>query len=103
MDASRDVGEDQMSDVEIKIKEIIAKEVSIDPSEITRDSTMEDLKIESIDLVQIMFAIEEEFDIYLADQDVGFDIKNVGQVVDAVEKLVAGKSPDEAAPTAAES
>ena len=92
-----------MSDVEIKIKEIIAKEVSIDPSEITRDSTMEDLKIESIDLVQIMFAIEEEFDIYLADQDVGFDIKNVGQVVDAVQNLVAGKSPDEAAPTAAES
>ena len=92
-----------MSDVEIKIKEIIAKEVSIDASEITRDSTMEDLKIESIDLVQIMFAIEEEFDIYLADQDVGFDIKNVGQVVDAVEKLVACKSPDEAAPTAAES
>lgn len=86
-----------MSDVESKIKEIIAKEVSIDPSEIKRESTMEDLKIESIDLVQIMFSIEEEFDIYLADEDVGFDIKNVGEVVDAVERLIAAKDSKEAA------
>lgn len=80
-----------MSDVESRIKAIIAKEKEIDPSEIKRSSTMEDLNVESIDLVQIMFAVEEEFDIYLADEDVGFDIKNVGEVVDAVEKLVAAK------------
>lgn len=86
-----------MSDVEERIKAIIAKEVSIDPSEIKPESTLEDLKIESIDLVQIMFAIEEEFDIYLAEADVGFDVENVGQVVDAVKQLVAAKGTQDAA------
>lgn len=81
-----------MSDAEERIKAIIAKEVSVDPAEVKPDSTLEDLKIESIDLVQIMFAIEEEFDIYLADANVGFDVENVGQVVSAVEQLIAAKS-----------
>lgn len=91
-----------MSDVEKKIKEIISKEVSIDPSEIKPESTLEDLKIESIDLVQIMFTIEEEFDIYLAEEEIGFDVKNVGQVVQAVEKLIAAKSPSQAGAQASE-
>ncbi len=86
-----------MSDVAERISAIIAKEVSIDPSEVKPESTLEDLKIESIDLVQIMFAIEEEFDIYLAEADVGFDVENVGQVVDAVEQLVAAKGSQDAA------
>ncbi|MDJ0949772.1 MAG: DUF1493 family protein [Alphaproteobacteria bacterium] len=91
-----------MSDVEERIKAIIAKEIStkeasIDPSDIKPDSTLEDLKIESIDLVQIMFAIEEEFDIYLAEADVGFDVENVGQVVDAVNQLIAAKETGDAA------
>lgn len=86
-----------MSDVAERISAIIANEVSIDPSEVKPESTLEDLKIESIDLVQIMFAIEEEFDIYLAEADVGFDVENVGQVVDAVEQLVAAKGSQDAA------
>ncbi len=91
-----------MSDVAERISAIIAKEVSIDPSEVKPESTLEDLKIESIDLVQIMFAIEEEFDIYLAEADVGFDVENVGQVVDAVEQLVAAKGSQDAASSPAE-
>jgi len=92
-----------MADAEGRIKEIIAKELSIEPAEITRESTMEDLKVESIDLVQIMFAIEEEFDIYLADEEVGFDIENVGQVIDAVNKLIASKTSSDAATSTADS
>jgi len=91
-----------MSDVAERISAIIAKEVSIDPSEVKPESTLEDLKIESIDLVQIMFAIEEEFDIYLAEADVGFDVENVGQVVDAVEQLVAAKGSQDTASSPAE-
>ena len=82
------------SDIEKRVKEIIAKEINADPSQIKRESTLEDAQIESIDLVQIMFAIEEEFDIYLADEDIGFDVENVGVVIDAVERLVAKKNDD---------
>lgn len=92
-----------MADAEGRVKEIIAKELSIEPAEITRESTMEGLKVESIDLVQIMFAIEEEFDIYLADEEVGFDIENVGQVIDAVNKLIAAKPSSDATTSTADS
>jgi len=79
------------SSIQDKVKAIIAEEVSIDPATIKPESTLEDLKIESIDLVQIMFKIEEEFDIYLADEELGVGVKNVGEVFAAVEKLVAKK------------
>lgn len=85
-----------MSDIQERIKAIIAEEVKIDPATIKPESTLEDLKIESIDLVQIMFKIEEEFDIYLADESVGIDVKNVGEVFEAVEKLVADKAAQKA-------
>jgi len=81
-----------MSEVHEKIKEIIAREVSIDPATIRPESTLSDLQIESVDFVQIMFRIEEEFDIYLADEDLGIDVQNVGTVFEAVDKLVAAKA-----------
>ena len=92
-----------MSDVEDTVYAIIAKEVSIDPADIKPESTLEDLKVESIDLVQIMFAVEEEFDIYLAEADVGFDVKKVGEVVAAVNKLIAAKDSGDTAPSPAKS
>lgn len=81
-----------MSDVESKIREIIAREAEVPPEAIRRESTLADLEIESVDLVQIMFMIEEEFDIYLADEELGFDVENVGEVYDAVARLLAQKS-----------
>lgn len=81
-----------MSEVHEKIKAIIAREVSIDPATIKPESTLSDLQIESVDFVQIMFRIEEEFDIYLADEDLGIDVQNVGTVFEAVDKLVAAKA-----------
>lgn len=81
-----------MSDVESKIREIIAREAEVPPESIRRESTLADLEIESVDLVQIMFLIEEEFDIYLADEELGFDVENVGEVYDAVSRLLAQKS-----------
>jgi acyl carrier protein len=81
-----------MSDVHQRIKEIIAAEVSIDPSTIESGSSLEDLNVTSIDLVQIMFLVEEEYDIYLADEELGFDVENVGMVFDAVDRLIAAKA-----------
>lgn len=81
-----------MSDIEEKIRAIVAREANLAPETVRRDSTLADLDIQSVDLVQIMFLIEEEFDIYLAEEDVGFDVENVGEVVEAVEKLVAARS-----------
>ena len=78
-----------MDDIEKKICEIIAKEARIDIATVTPSATIQDLKIASIDLVQIIFAIEEAFDIQIPEDAVGLDVKNVGDVVAAVRRLVA--------------
>ena len=47
---------------------IIAEQAVLDPSDVTLDSTLEELGIDSLGLVESIFAIEEEFDIYGAVQ-----------------------------------
>ena len=82
-----------MASTQDEIIEIIAKQASIDKDQVTPDATMDDLNIESLDLVEIIFAIEEKFDIaipYNANDPgaVGADLNTVKDVVEAVEKLV---------------
>lgn len=80
-----------MTDVTDKIVQIIARECELDTASVRPESTLDDLGISSVDLVQVMFQIEEEFDIYLADEQIGFDVENVGQVIEAVQRLVSAK------------
>ena len=86
-----------MATTQEDIIEIIAKQASIDKDQVTPEATMDDLNIESLDLVEIIFAIEEKFDIaipYNANDPgaVGSDLNTVKDVVEAVEKLVGDKS-----------
>ena len=47
-----------------KLKQVIANVLSVDPEEITMETTfMEDLGADSLDIFQIIMGIEEEFDI----------------------------------------
>ena len=81
-----------MSETREKIIQIIASECEVDASKIVPEATLDDLGISSVDLVQVMFQIEEEFDVYLADEEVGADTESVGQLLDAVEKLIEAKA-----------
>ncbi len=87
-----------MDEVETKIFDIIAKEARIDRALVKSDATMEDLKIASVDLVQIVFAIEVEFDITIPEEALGLDVKNVDEVVVAVRKLVTESKAGSKAP-----
>jgi len=73
---------------------IIAEQAVLEPGDVTMDSTLEGLGIDSLGLVESIFAIEEAFDIQVpfnanepAQSD--FDISSVAAIVGAVEKLVA--------------
>ncbi|QPH54572.1 acyl carrier protein [Pontivivens ytuae] len=87
-----------MSDeVTEKMRAIIAEQAVLDPSEVGMDATLDDLGIDSLGLVEAVFAIEEEFDVQVpfnandpADSD--FDITNVQSMVNAVKALVAEKA-----------
>ena len=81
-----------MADVRSKIIHIIATECEVDEALIVPEASLDDLGISSVDLVQVMFQIEEEFDVYLADEEIGADTESVGQLLDAVENLIKSKS-----------
>jgi acyl carrier protein len=51
--------------------------------EITRDSTFEELDVDSLDLVEVAQIVEEEFGVELQGEDVK-DLRTVGQVIDMV-------------------
>ena len=83
--------------VKDKIIEIIAEQAVLEVSDVTMDSTLEDLGIDSLGLVESIFAIEEAFDIQVPfnanDPSEGdFDISSVASIVNAVEGLVKAQA-----------
>lgn len=58
---------------------------------VTIDSTFEELGIDSMDGMTILFAVESEFDISVSDEEAK-SIRNVRQMAEGVEKLLAAKS-----------
>ena len=83
------------------IFEIVAKQAKVEPSTLTGDVLLSDLDLQSIDVVELVFAIEEKFDIQVpyspSDQDsAGISFKSVGEIIVAVNKLVAEQHPAKA-------
>jgi len=73
-----------------KVIEIIAREQHLDPAKITVDSNFSELGIDSLDGVNILFALEEEFKIDIPDT-VAQHMKSVRQVVDSLTRVLEGK------------
>ena len=77
-----------------RVFKIIADQAMLDPDDVRMQSTLEDVGIDSLGLVESIFAIEEEFDIQVPfnanePQQSDFDISNVESIVQAVERLIA--------------
>jgi acyl carrier protein len=80
--------------VQKKVIQIIADQGLIDVADVTLASTLDELGINSLGVVESIFSLEEEFDIEVpfnsnAPSDGDFDISSVASIVLAVEKLVA--------------
>jgi acyl carrier protein len=80
-------------DVARKVIEIIAEQAVLDPADVKMDATPDDLGVDSLGLVEAVFAIEEAFDISVPfnandPADSAFDISNVESIVAAVQGLV---------------
>jgi acyl carrier protein len=67
-----------------KIKEIVPK-FGVEPDDVTNDSTLEDLDMDSLDVVEIMQAIEDDLGIRVPDEDLE-DLSTIGDAVAAVVK-----------------
>ncbi len=82
----------EKKEVEEKIKAHIAKQRQCDVSELKTETTFEqDLKCDSLDLVDLMMTLEEEFKITIPDEE-SEKMKTIGQVVEYITaKLEEGK------------
>jgi len=69
-----------------KIKKIIADQLGVDESKITEDSSfIDDLGADSLDIVELIMAFEEEFDIEIPDEDAE-KMKTIGDAVKYLSK-----------------
>jgi acyl carrier protein len=87
-------------DLTERVLRIIAETQRKDPAQVTVDSSFEELGIDSMDGVNIIFALENEFDINVPDEEVK-NIKSIRDMVEGVRKLVErSNAPGDAAPAA---
>ncbi|MBR1971020.1 MAG: acyl carrier protein [Clostridia bacterium] len=69
-----------------KVKELLANQLNIDEEKITMDSNViADLGADSLDLFEILIALEDEFNITVPEEKVN-DIKTVGQLVGYIDE-----------------
>jgi acyl carrier protein len=83
--------------IQDKVIAIIAEQAVLEPSDVTLDSTLADLGIDSLGLVESIFSIEEEFDISIPfnannPSDSDFDISNVASIITGIQKLMADQT-----------
>ena len=79
------------ADVASKVIAVIAKAQRIPAESITLESTFEQLKIDSLDGINIVFALENEFGIDIPDEGAQ-NLHSVRETVDGVLKLLAQKA-----------
>ncbi|MCX7559793.1 phosphopantetheine-binding protein [Sulfitobacter sp. F26204] len=73
---------------------IIAEQAVLEPEDVTLDSSLESLGIDSLGLVESIFAIEEAFDITVPfnannPSESDFDISSVGRIIEGIKRLKA--------------
>lgn len=71
---------------------VIAKFKNMPPEELTLDTALKDLEMDSLDGLNLVFELEEEFDILIPD-DKALTMKTVGEMVEGIDLLLSGAVP----------
>nr|WP_245612709.1 acyl carrier protein [Kosmotoga pacifica] len=78
-----------MSNMEEKVISIIAEQLGLDPSEVSLDSNFtEDLGADSLDLVDLIMKLEDEFNVKIEDE-VAAQLKTVRDAIEFIKKLTS--------------
>ena len=81
-----------MKSIETTIREIVAETASADISAVTPTATIQDLGIASLDAIEMLFQIEEKYDVEITDRDVDLRTATVTRLVEVVESRLALKA-----------
>ncbi|UNC92754.1 acyl carrier protein [Candidatus Contubernalis alkaliaceticus] len=71
-------------DVFEKVKGMIVEQLGVDEEEVKKETAFKDLNADSLDIVELVMAMEEEFDLEISDEQVE-KIKTVGDVTEYLE------------------
>ena len=66
------------------IQNILAENLDIDPESVTEESTFESLELDSLDMVELIVALEDELDIDFGEPE---GLESVGDVIEYIESL----------------
>lgn len=79
----------EQSELVNQIIDVIASEGMVDREKITMDATIESLDLKSIDIVMILTALEDKFDVYIPMDGPFHEAKDVKSLIDAVAAYIA--------------
>ena len=71
-----------------QIKAILSSQLSVEQDDLADDTSFDDLNADSLDVVEIIMALEEEFDIEIPDEDAE-KIRTVGEVTEYIKERVS--------------
>ena len=91
-DSAASSSTDMPEDLKTRVLRVIAKTQRIPLETVSIDSTFEELKIDSLDGINLIFALESEFNVDIPDEDAR-SIKTVRQMAQGIAQLVAQKAP----------
>lgn len=69
-----------------RVKKVLAEHLEIDENEISESTTLEDMRVDSLDAVEIIMELEDEFGIEIQAEDAG---KSVKEFVDYIDSKLA--------------
>jgi acyl carrier protein len=95
-DAGTSSNNEMSEDLKARVIKVIAKTQRIPPETVSIDSTFEELKIDSLDGINLIFALESEFNVDIPDEDARA-IKSVRQMAEGIAQLMAQKAPQQGA------
>ena len=79
-----------MSDTSQRVIRVLCETQGLDAATVKPQSTFEELGIDSFDGLNILFAVENEFDIQVPDEEAR-NLRSVAQMIEGVEKLLSAK------------
>lgn len=78
-------------EIEEKVFQIVSEQMSVDKSEIKRETSfVNDLNADSLDTVELVMELEDEFDLTIPDEEAE-KLKTVGEAIDYIKKHLEGK------------
>jgi len=79
--------ENLMATLDDELLDLISQEALIDRAKLTREATLSDIGLDSVDVVSVVFAVEEKYEVEIA-EDAFKDTANLGQFLDIIEAVI---------------